>query len=146
MPEAQIRGALHTGRPLADNDGLNSTCFMDAPSGVQEITGTPTLIVRIRDDLRARSTARTKQDRGVQQGTWKIGGVESQNICGIVRDPVGTIKNVPKGASRFFGRIGVGLKVGSPLAGITSVSKAKAQLAIGGAGVGAGRVGVNQSL
>jgi hypothetical protein len=64
--------------------------------------------------------------------------VESKvdSVAGVVRDPIGTIKNVPKGASRFFGRIGEGLKGGKSeeesgglLAGITGTSTAKAKLA-----------------
>ena len=34
------------------------------------------------------------------------------SVVGLVKDPVGTIKRVPQGASRFFGRIGEGMKGG----------------------------------
>lgn len=136
VPEAQMSGTLHTIRPMADNDGLNNTYFIDSPSGMQEVTGTAALEARIReiyalDYLRGLSKT---EEFGKALGK----SVESKvkSVGGIVRDPVGTIKNVPKGASRFFGRIGEGMKGGksveeggSPLAGITGVSKAKTQLA-----------------
>jgi hypothetical protein len=66
-----------------------------------------------------------------------------------VKDPIGTIKRVPRGASRFFGRIGEGLKgggsksEGNALQGITGVEKAKASLA---AKLGVSPYSTNQEL
>ena len=57
-------------------------------------------------------------------------------VGGVVRDPVGTIKRVPLGASRFFGRTGEGMKgggseaEGGALQSITGVEKVKAGLAV----------------
>ena len=39
------------------------------------------------------------------------------SVVALVRDPVGTIKRVPQGASRFFGRIGEGLERAASLRG-----------------------------
>lgn len=136
VPDTQMSGPLHTVRPLAFNDGLNNTYFMDTPQGVQDVTGTPALLARIREIYALdylRGLSKTEEF-----GKAFAKSVESkvESVAGVVRDPIGTIKNVPKGASRFFGRVGEGLKGGKseeeggrPLAGITGVSKAKAQLA-----------------
>jgi len=135
-PEAMMRGALHSVRPLADNDGLNNTYFADTPSGVQEITGTQALIIRIREIYALEHLRGLSKTEEFRKSFGKAAEAKVQSAAGLVRDPVGTIKNVPRGASRFFGRIGEGLKGGksreeggSPLQDITGVSKAKAQLA-----------------
>jgi hypothetical protein len=135
VPAALMKGRLHAVRPLADNDGLLNTYFVDLPEGVLAVTGTPALGVRIRelyalDYLRGLS----KTDEFVK-ALGQTGKAKLESVAGLVRDPVGTIKNVPKGASRFFGRIGEGLKGGKSesedrgLAGIAGVSQAKAKLA-----------------
>ncbi len=56
------------------------------------------------------------------------------SVVKMVKDPVGTIKRVPQGASRFFGRIGEGMKGGvrrrrQGLPSISGVEKAKVALA-----------------
>lgn len=136
VPAALMKGRLHTVRPLADSDGMLNTYFVDTPGGVLEIIGTPALAIRIRelyalDDLRGMSKTEEFGKALAAAGKAKI-----ESVAGVIRDPFGTIKNVPKGASRFFGRIGEGLKGGrseeeggNPLQGITGVSKARAQLA-----------------
>jgi len=136
VPEAQMHGALHTVRPLADNDGLNNSYFLDTPSGVQEITGTPELIVRIREIYALEHLRGLSKTEEFGKAIVKSAGAKVDSVAGVVRDPIGTIRNVPKGASRFFGRIGEGLKGGKSqeesgglLAGIAGTDKAKAQLA-----------------
>ena len=47
VSESLMNGRLHRVRPLATNDGLRNTYYVDSPSGVQEITGTPALEARI---------------------------------------------------------------------------------------------------
>ena len=66
----------------------------------------------------------------------KSGKQKVDSVVGLVKDPVGTIKRVPQGASRFFGRIGESLKggksegEGNVLDSITGVDKAKVALAV----------------
>jgi hypothetical protein len=136
VPEAQMSGRLHTVRPLAINDGLNNTYFVDSPSGVLEVTGTPELLARIREIYALEYLRGLSKSEEFGKALAKSVGAKAESVVGIVRDPVGTIKNVPKGASRFFGRIGEGMKggksqeeSGGALAGITGVNKAKSQLA-----------------
>ncbi|MGB8166820.1 MAG: hypothetical protein WCF18_04970, partial [Chthoniobacteraceae bacterium] len=133
--EAQMSGKLHKVRPLAFSDGLNNTYFMDTPSGVQEVTGTPALLMRIREIYALDHLRGLSKTEEFGKAFAKSAGAKVESVVDVVRDPVGTIKNVPKGASRFFGRVGEGLKGGksreeggSPLAGIAGTSKAKAQL------------------
>ncbi len=140
VPETQMNGRLHQVRPLASNDGLRNTYFVDTPDGVQEITGTSALLDRIREIYAIdylRGLSGTDEFRKALE---KAGKAKIEGAVGIISDPFGTIKNVPKGASRFFGRIGEGLKtVGrsseggekgdSSIAGILGVTKAKAKLA-----------------
>src|SRR4051794_29525268 len=49
LPGDWMQGNLHMVRPLAFNDGLNNTYFLESPAGVLEVTGTPALLVRIRE-------------------------------------------------------------------------------------------------
>lgn len=136
MPAALMQGRLHTVRPLADNDGMLNTYFIDSPDGVLEVTGTPALAVRVRELYALDHLRGLSKTEEFGKALAKTAGAKIESVAGVVRDPIGTIKNVPKGASRFFGRIGEGLKGGrseeeggKPLQGITGVSKAKAQLA-----------------
>lgn len=135
VPPALMSGRLHSVRPMADNDGMNNTYFVDVPDGVLEVIGTPALTVRIRelyalDYLRGlgKSEAFTKALTGA-------GKAKIESAAKLVSDPFATIKSAPKGASRFFGRIGEGMKGGSSatedstLKGILGVTTAKVKLA-----------------
>jgi hypothetical protein len=135
VPAALMNGRLHTVRPLADNDGLLNTYFIDTPDGVLEVTGTPALAVRVRELYALDHLRGLSKTEEFGKALAKTAGAKIESVTGVVRDPVGTIKKVPKGASRFFGRIGEGLKghksegEGGALAGITGVNKAKVLLA-----------------
>lgn len=137
---------LHSVAPQAENDGLVNTYFLS--SGVEVTTGTA-LRIRIRelyaiDKLRGMSKT---EEFGKAMSKAAKGKVES--VAGIVRDPIGTVKRVPQGASRFFGRIGEGLKgggsktEGNAVQGLTGVDKAKVALA---AKLGVSPYSTNQEL
>jgi len=137
---------LHSVAPQAENDGLVNTYFLS--SGVEVTTGTA-LRIRIRelyaiDKLRGMSKT---EEFGKALSKAAKGKVES--VAGIVRDPIGTVKRVPQGASRFFGRIGEGLKGGgsktesNAVQGLTGVDKAKVALA---AKLGVSPYSTNQEL
>ncbi len=141
VPEGDMSGRLHSVAASALNDGLNNTYFIGTFGGEIQVTRTPALLERIReiyalDYLRGLSKTEEFGKALANGGKAKIEGV-----VGVVKDPFGTIANIPKGASRFFGRIGEGLKGGKSelgdggLKGLTGVSKAKAQLA--------GKLGIN---
>jgi hypothetical protein len=136
VPEGLMTGNLHTVRPLAHNDGLNNTYFVDTPSGLQEITGTPALVARIREVYAIEYLRGLSKSEEFRKALGQAAGAKVKSAAGLVRNPVSTIKDVPRGASRFFGRIGEGLKGGQsegergrPLSGITGTAAAKAKLA-----------------
>jgi hypothetical protein len=135
LPLDVMKGRLHSVRPQAENDSLLNTYFLDSGGQVFAVTTGFALRTRIRelyaiDKLRATSKTEEFGKAMTAAGKQKV-----ENAKGIVKDPVGTIKRVPQGASRFFGRIGDSIKSvgsnseGKDLQGITGVEKAKAKLA-----------------
>lgn len=142
LPQELLRSVA----PQAENDGLVNTYFLS--SGVEVTTGTA-LRIRIReiyaiDKLRGMSKT---EEFGKALSKAAKGKVES--VAGIVKDPIGTVKRVPQGASRFFGRIGEGLKGGgsktesNAVQGLTGMDKAKVALA---AKLGVSPYSTNQEL
>jgi len=149
LPEDVMKGQLHSVRPQADNDRLVNTYYVDSRDQVFAVTTGLALRTRIReiyaiDKLRATSKTEEFGKAMAAAGKQKV-----ENVKGIVKDPVGTIKRVPQGASRFFGRIGDTLKsAGSDyesknLQGVTGVEKAKVKLA---AKLGVSPYSTNQEL
>jgi hypothetical protein len=135
VPENLLNGRLHRVRPVATNDGLRNIYYLDTPSGVQEITGTPALTERIREIYAIDYLQGVSRSDEFGKALANAGKAKIESAGQILSDPFGTIKNVPKGASRFFGRIGEGMKGGGSksedkgLAGVLGVTKAKVQLA-----------------
>ena len=125
VPAELLKGRLHAVRPQADNDGLLNTYFVDTPDGLLETTGTPALKTRIREIYALDYLSGLSKTEEFGKAIGKTVGKKVESAAGIVRDPIGTVKNVPKGVSRFFGRIGEGLKSagsGNALANIVGVS------------------------
>jgi hypothetical protein len=144
-----MKGRLYTVGEQAENDSLLNTYFLYSRDQAFEITTGLALRTRIRelyaiDKLRGMSKTEEFGKAMAAAGKQKL-----ENIKGIARDPVGTIKRVPQGASRFFGRIGESLKgggsktEGNALQGITGVEKAKVKLA---AKLGVSPYSTNQEL
>jgi hypothetical protein len=143
VPAADMSGGLYSVRPQAYNDGLRNTYYVDTQDGVMEVTGTPELIQRTRelyalDQLRQISGTHAFKDALAKSGEAKL-----QGAANLVEDPLGAIGNAPKAASRFFGRIGEGLKIvgkggsdggsnggGNKIGNLLGVDKAKAKLAL----------------
>jgi len=135
VPAALLSGRLHTVRPLAFNDGLRNTYFVDTPAGVQEVTGTPALVQLVREISALDYLRGVSKTDAFGKAFANAGKAKIESAGNLLGDPFGTIKNVPKGASRFFGRIGEGLKGGGSksedggLAGILGITAAKTKLA-----------------
>ncbi len=149
VPASALSGSLHSVRPLTYNDGLRNTYFVDTGTGVMEVTGTPLLLQRIRelyaiDYLRGVSRAGEFGKAIASAGRAKL-----ESVGSLLNDPIGAVKNVPRGASRFFGRIGEGSKGGkgttedNGLKDLLGVTKAKVQLA---AKLGVDPYSTNQEL
>lgn len=136
VPKDRMEGKLHRVRPLTVNDGLNNSYFLDTPSGVAEVTGTTALLTRIREIYAIDYLQSLSKTEEFGKALAKSVGAKVESVTDVVRDPFGAVRNIPKGASRFFGRIGEGLKGGasnteggSVVRSLTGVTKAKAQLA-----------------
>ncbi|HYJ05172.1 MAG TPA: hypothetical protein VEX43_08560 [Chthoniobacterales bacterium] len=135
VPQELMKGRLHTVHQQAENDGLSNTYFLYSGERVFEVTTGIALRTRIRelyaiDKLRGMSKTDEFGKALANAGKKKL-----ESAKGIVRDPIGAIKRVPKGASRFFGRIGESMKGGTSesegpgIQSITGVDKAKVALA-----------------
>jgi hypothetical protein len=130
-----MSGRLHRVASQAYNDGLNNTYFLFSQGRDIEITGTPALLRRIREIYALDYLRGVSRSEEFGKGLAQSGKATVESVAGVVRDPAGTVTRLPKGASRFFGRIGEGVKGGrskgedSALAGILGVSRAKSQLA-----------------
>jgi hypothetical protein len=149
LPEDLLAGRLHTVGPQAENDGLLNTYFLYSGNNAFEVTTGSALRIRIRelyaiDKLRGMSKTDEFKKALKAAGKQKV-----DSVVGLVKDPIGTIKRVPQGASRFFGRIGESMKgggsegEGKALQNITGVQKAKVALA---AKLGVSPYSTNQEL
>ncbi len=149
LPEDLLKGGLHTVDPQAENDGLLNTYFLSSGNNVFEVTTGFSLRTRIReiyaiDKLRGMSKTDEFTKALKTAGKQKV-----DSVVGLVKDPVGTMKRVPQGASRFFGRIGESMKgggsetEGKALDNITGAQKAKIALA---AKLGVSPYSTNQEL
>jgi hypothetical protein len=136
IPTGLMSGPLHSVGDFAENDGMNNTYFLYSGNDAWAVTTGIALRTRIReiyaiDKLRDMSKTDEFAQAMANAGKQKIEGV-----VGIVTNPLGTLQNIPLGASRFFGRIGEGLKggrtqgEGNVLQNAIGVSKAKVALAV----------------
>lgn len=149
LPEDLMQGQLHSVDPQAENDGLLNTYFLYSGNNAFEVTTGLALRIRIRelyaiDKLRGMSKTDEFTKALKASGKQKV-----DSVVGLVKDPIGTIKRVPKGASRFFGRIGESMKgggsegEGKALDNLSGAQKAKVALA---AKLGVSPYSTNQEL
>ncbi len=136
IPANLMSGQLDSVGDFAENDGMNNTYFLYSGNDAWAVTTGIALRTRIReiyaiDKLREMSKTDEFTKAMANAGKQKIEGV-----VGIVSNPLGTIQNIPRGASRFFGRIGEGLKggrtegQGNAVQNMIGISKAKVTLAV----------------
>jgi hypothetical protein len=140
LPKSAFSGEKIFVEKIAQNDGLQNTYRIRAGLDEYEITGS-TAAMEVLQEVRAihqlRQISTTKAfTHGLKQsakGTYQSGKE-------IVQDPVGTLKKVPQGASRFFGKVkgffsddeedaGQGTSPGETVKGILGADKAKRKLA-----------------
>ena len=148
LPEDLLKGQLHTVGPQAENDGLVNTYFLYSGNNAFEVTTGLALRIRIRELYAIDKLRGTSKTEEFTKSLAAAGKQKVESVAGIVKDPVGTLKRVPQGASRFFGRIGEGLKggksdEGNVAQGLTGVQKAKVALA---AKLGVSPYSTNQEL
>lgn len=135
IPADLLTGPLHKVGVRAFNDGMHNTYFLYTNSGELEVTTGLALRTRIRELYAIDGLRRTSKTEEFGKALAAAGKQKVDSVVGIVKDPLGTVAGIPKGASRFFGRIGESMKGGKSegeddaLKSISGVSKAKAQLA-----------------
>ena len=136
LPEDLLRGQLHRVGEEADNDGLLNTYFLSAGGRTYEVTTGLALRTRIRELYALNKLRGMSKTEEFGKAMANAGKKKLESAGAIVQDPVGTIKRVPQGASRFFGRIGESLKgggsksEGKAVQNLTGVQKAKVALAV----------------
>ena len=138
LPSALMDNSAGRVGTEAQADGLHATYELSHAGTSGQITGTQFLANRIRE-LQAIATLR-EMNKSAEFGKAivKSGGEKIQSVGAAVKDPVGTVKNLPKGASKFFGRLGNSVKsigegkVGATEAveGAVGVHRKKAELAL----------------
>ena len=136
VPATMMAGSLHSVGEQAVNNGLQNVYQLTSGGRTLEITGTPLLIQRITEIYALdylRGLSKTDEFGKALANAAKAKG---ESVVAAVKDPVGTVKNIPKGASRFFGGIGEAMKggksksEGSTLDSLAGTNKAKAALAM----------------
>jgi hypothetical protein len=140
LPKSAFAGKkLFIGR-TARNNGLQNTYRIRAGAGEYEITGNEAALqflqeLRAINQLRQISTTKAIS-RGVSQSAKATYDTGRQ----IVRDPLGAVKKVPQGASRFFGKVkdfvsqddkdsGRKPSVGETIRGVLGIDEEKRKLA-----------------
>ena len=135
VPVTMISGSLHSVGTQAYNNGLQNTYQLQSASTTTSILGTPLLLRRIKEIYAIdylRNQSRTDE---FTKALAKAGRDKVNSVINVARDPIGSVMNLPKGASRFFGNVGEGLKgvhggnAGNAMEAATGMSKEKARLA-----------------
>jgi hypothetical protein len=150
LPPDVMRGGLHSVAERAENDSLLNTYFFQSGNQTFEVATSVALRARIRELYAIEKLRATSKTEEFGKAMAAAGKQKLESVKGVVKDPVGTIKRVPQGASRFFGRIGDSIKSagskdteGNKVQGITGVEKAKVKLA---ATLGVSPYSTNQEL
>ena len=106
LPESLRDGPAGSVAPRAEADGWHVTYTLDGPAGREMLTGTQFLANRERE-IRAVATLRAmNKSEEFGKAVLASGGEKLQSVADAVKDPVHTLQKLPKGASKFFGRLG----------------------------------------
>jgi hypothetical protein len=109
---AALAGPGYRVRPDAFCDGLNNSYEVDSDLGYFEVIGGEVLLLRIAEVI---ATAQLKQvNAGAEYGEAAAQAGEStvRAVGKTISNPLKAIGNLPRGASKFFGSVGEGMKGG----------------------------------
>src|SRR6266581_4322793 len=126
-----MSGPLHSVGDFAENDGMNNTYFLYSGNDAWAVTTGIALRTRIREIYAIAKLREMSKTDEFAKAIANAGKQKVESVVGIVTNPLGTIQNIPLGASRFFGRIGEGLKggrtegEGNAVQNMIGISKAK---------------------
>ena len=136
IPASLMSGPLHSVGDFAENDGMNNTYFLYSGNDALAVTTGIALRTRIREIYAIDKLREMSKTDEFTQAMANAGKQKVEGVVGIVTNPLGTMQNIPRGASRFFGRIGEGLKggrtegEGNAVQSVIGISKAKVALAV----------------
>ena len=136
IPTNLMSGPLDSVADFAENDGMNNTYFLYSGNDAWAVTTGIALRTRIREIYAVDKLREMSKTDEFTQAMANAGRQKVEGVVGIVTNPLGTMQNIPRGASRFFGRIGEGLKggrtegEGNAVQSMIGVSKAKVALAV----------------
>ena len=136
IPADLMSGPLHSVGDFAENDGMNNTYFLYSGDDAWAVTTGIALRTRIREIYAIAKLREMSKTDEFARAMANAGKQKIEGVVGIVTNPLGTIQNIPLGASRFFGRIGEAMKggttqgEGNAVQNMIGVSKAKIALAV----------------
>ena len=136
IPADLMSGPLHSVGDFAENDGMNNTYFLYSGNDAWAVTTGIALRTRIREIYAIAKLREMSKTDEFAKAMANAGKQKVESVVGLVTNPLGTIQNIPLGASRFFGRIGESLKggrtqgEGNALQNALGASKAKVALAV----------------
>lgn len=105
LPKSAFAGKKLFVERTAQNNGLQNTYRIRAGSEQYEITGSEAAL-QFWQELRAINQLRQiSTTKAVTRGLSQSAKATYQTGRQIVRDPIGAVKKVPQGASRFFGKV-----------------------------------------
>lgn len=110
IPAAMMRGPHHRVEPSATHDGFTITYTIRSDYGTYEVTGTEMAMERIVEIGAIAKLKEVKTGEEFGKALARTGGDKLKAAGSTIMNPFRAIANVPKGASRFFGRMGEGMK------------------------------------
>ena len=105
VPAALLTGPTHEVQELAYADGLHLSFRLLTEQGMETVLGTPSLALRIREVRAVAKLREMNKSEEFAKALVQAGKDKVESVKGVVKDPVGTLKKLPQGASRFFGRL-----------------------------------------
>ena len=136
VPAKWMSSEHHRVAPEAWHDGLLNTYTLTTDSGAVPVMGTQSLLIRIRETEAVTKLRQMSKTKEFGKALAKAGEDKLESAVDLVSDPIGTVKKIPQGASRFFGRIGESMKGGKAkgetgaAGSVLGVRKKKAELAL----------------
>jgi hypothetical protein len=138
FPQPLMSGPSYDVQSLAYADGLQISYHLQTSDDIETIIGTQSLAARIREINAIFQLRQMNKSEEFTKALRKAGEEKLDSVVGLVKDPVNTVKRIPQGASRFFGRISNAVQNagqnqgdnGAKLQSILGVTRKKAELAI----------------
>ena len=102
IPAELMSGPLHSVGDFAENDGMNNTYFLYSGDDAWAVTTGIALRTRIREIYAIAKLREMSKTDEFARAMANAGKQKIEGVVGIVTNPLGTIQNIPLGASRFL--------------------------------------------